>query len=161
MTIAWLNISGNEKKKGNIMIMNIARRPTKMKKKYAMLSILLFLFFSASSLPAADGINPATMEKYRQVKTTLEQMFKGKAGIYARDILDGVQRTLARAQEGLDTKTEKATSQALDMALLQIEQAKVRAEEREAAEKTAVTRAKVDKLEQKLANILAGKGEEK
>jgi hypothetical protein len=132
-----------------------------MRKKYAVISIFLFLFFSASLLPAAEGINPATMEKYRQVKATLEQMFKGKAGIYAREILDGVQRTLAKAQEGIDTKIEKATSQALDMALLQIEQAKVRVEEREAAEKTAVTRVKVDKLEQRLANILAGKGEEK
>jgi transcription termination factor NusB len=132
-----------------------------MQIKRAAALILFILLFSASTLPAAEGISPFTMEKYRQVKASLEQMTKAKAGIYARDILDGVQRNLARAQEGIDAKSEKTASQALNMALLQIEQAKAKAEEKEAAEKTAVMRAKVDKLEQRLANILAGKGEEK
>ena len=132
-----------------------------MKIKRTAFYILLFLSFSASSLWAADGIRPATMEKYRQVKATLEQMGKAKVGIYARDILDGAQRNLARAQEGIDAKSEKMAGRALDMALLQIEQAKSRGEEKEAAEKTAVMRAKVDKLEQRLSNILAGKGEGK
>jgi len=133
-----------------------------MKKKCAVIGCLFILLFaSASSLFAAEEISPATREKYRQMKATLEQMQKAKAGVYAREVLDGAQRTLARAQEGMDAKKERSSRQALDMVSLQLEQAKATAEEREAAEKTAVTRSKFDKLEQKLANILAGKGEEK
>ena len=126
-----------------------------------MVCLVLILFFSVSHLQAADGINSTTREKYRQLKVSLEQMFKAKEGIYARDVLEGAQRTLARAQESIDSKKEKATNQALEMVTLQIEQATARTEEKEAAEKTAVTRARVDKLEQKLANLLSGKGEEK
>ena len=44
---------------------------------------------------------------------------------------------------------------------LQKDLAKAKTAEREAAEKTAVTRAKLDKLEQQLADILSGKGGEK
>jgi len=123
--------------------------------------IVLILLFFASPLLAAGDVNPATKEKFRQVKVTLEQLFKAKEGIYAKDILDGAQRSLSKAQTGLETKKEKAVNQALEMTMLQIEQARTTAEEREAAEKTAVTRAKVDKLEQRLANLLAGKGDEK
>jgi hypothetical protein len=123
--------------------------------------LVFVVVFSATQLPAADNINPATMEKYRQVKAALEQMFKAKEGIYARDVLEGAQRNLAKAQEGIETRKEKTASQTLDMVSLQIEQAKAKAEEKEAAEKTAVTRAKVDKLEQRLANILTGKGDDK
>ncbi len=129
--------------------------------KYKCLCMVLILMLSVSPLFAAEEIDPPTMEKYRQVKTALDQMIKGKAGIYARDVVESAQRTLAKAQEGIDAKKEKATRAAVEMANLQLELAKARAEDREAAEKTAVTRAKVDKLEQRLGNILAGKGGEK
>ena len=132
-----------------------------MTRKNTLIWVTFVLFFSSSQVLLAADIDPSTMEKYRQVKATLEQMSKAKAGIYARDVLDHAQRTIARAQEDMDSKKENAVRQALDMAALQIEQANAKVEEREAAEKTAVTRAKVDKLEQRLANILAGKGEEK
>jgi len=130
-------------------------------KKHKLIWLTFVLFLSSSQLLAAADIDPSTMEKYRQIKATLEQMSKAKAGIHARDVLESAQRTLARAQEEMDAKQEKATRQTLAMVALQIEQAKAKAEEREAAGNTAVTRAKVDKLEQRLANILAGKGDEK
>jgi hypothetical protein len=132
-----------------------------MSTAHKMICLVMMLFFSVSHLQAADGVNSGTREKYRQLKVSLEQMFKAKEGIYARDVLEGAQRTLARAQESIESKKEKAANQALEMVTLQIEQAKARTEEKDAAEKTAVTRAKVDKLEQKLANLLSGKGEEK
>lgn len=131
-----------------------------MSMKGILIGFGFLLLISVSPLRAAEGISPATMENYRKTKVTLEQLFTAKAGIYAKDILEGARRNLARAQEGIEAKKEKAARQALEMTALQMEQAEAKAQEREAAEKTAVTRAKVDKLEQKLTNILAGKGDE-
>lgn len=125
--------------------------------------IILFFFILSlclSQAAAAADLSVVT-EKYRQVKTSLEQLYKAKEGVYAKDILDEARRTLVKAQESINAKNEKAIWDALKMASLRMDQAKAKTEEREAAEKTAVTRAKADKLEKQLADILAGKGGEK
>lgn len=132
-----------------------------MANKLMGVALILTLFFSTNLSMAAGDIAPATMDKYRQIKSTLSQIAKAKEGIYARDIVESAQRTLARAQEEIDAKREKSTREALNMAELQIAQAKAKVEEREAAERTAVTRSRVDKLEQRLSAILSGKGDEK
>ena len=124
--------------------------------------LALFSFLVAGSFAFADeGIGTATMEKYRQLKTSLEQAYQSKEGIYAKDILDSANRTLTRAAEGIEAKKEKATLDALDTMSLQIALAKIKTEERVAAEKTAVTRNKADKLSQRLDDILSGKGDAK
>lgn len=132
-----------------------------MSMKHTLIGLGFLLLILVSPLRAAENISPATMENYRQAKVNLEQMFKAKVGIYAKDILEGARRNLAKAQEGIAAKNEKTARQALELTVLQMEQAQTKAQEREAAEKTAVTRAKVDKLEQKLNGILTGKGDEK
>ncbi|MDQ5986193.1 MAG: hypothetical protein CSYNP_01912 [Syntrophus sp. SKADARSKE-3] len=132
-----------------------------MSNKLIGVAFILTIFFSTNFAMAAGDIAPATMEKYRQIKSTLSQIAKAKEGIYAREIVESAQRTLARAQEEIDAKRDKSTREALNMAELQIEQAKAKVEEREAAERTAVTRSRVDKLEQRLSAILSGKGDEK
>jgi hypothetical protein len=120
--------------------------------------VLLFFILSLFAFQAAAADLSVVTEKYRQAKSSLEQLYKAKEGVYARDILDEARRTLVKAQEGIDAKNEKAICDAVKMASLRMEQAKAKTEEREAAEKTAVTRAKADKLEKRLADILAGKG---
>jgi hypothetical protein len=123
--------------------------------------IFVVIFISFSSTVSAQDIKPATMEKYRQVKANLGQVYQTKVGTFAKDILEKANRTLTKASESIDAKNEYLTLQALDMTNLQIELAKVKTEELEAAQTTAVTRTKVDKLSQRLADILSGKGETK
>ncbi len=105
--------------------------------------------------------NVASMEQYRQVKGSLDQAFQTKAGVYSKDVLEEAGRTLAKALESIEAKNQKAARESLDKALLQIELARAKMQEREAAEKTAVTRARADKLSQRVAEILAGKGDDK
>jgi hypothetical protein len=130
-----------------------------MKKK--LIFILIVVLLPISSSLAAEEIKPATMEKYRQIKDNLGQMYQSKVGTYAKDILERANRTLAKASEEIDAKDEKATLEALDMTTLQIDLARAKTEELEAAQKTAVTRTKVDKLSQRLNDILSGKGDTK
>jgi hypothetical protein len=99
------------------------------------------------------------MDKYRQVKASLEQAYQTKANVYARDVLEEAGRTLTNALEAIEAKKTASAAEALDKAALQIELAAAKTQEREAAEKTAVTRAKADKLSQRLADILSGKGD--
>lgn len=129
--------------------------------KNILIIILTVAILPLSSALAAQEIKPATMEKYRQLKTDLEQLQQSKVGIYAKDILDRANRTLTKASEEIDAKNEKTTLEVLDMAILQLDLAKVKTEELEAAQKTAVTRSKADKLNQQLNDILAGKGDSK
>ncbi|HPK52967.1 MAG TPA: hypothetical protein PK114_00815 [Smithellaceae bacterium] len=129
--------------------------------KNILIIILTVAILPLSSALAAQEIKPATMEKYRQLKADLEQLQQSKVGIYAKDILDRANRTLTKASEEIDAKNEKTTLEVLDMAILQLDLAKVKTEELEAAQKTAVTRSKADKLNQQLNDILAGKGDSK
>ena len=129
--------------------------------KNKLILILIVVLLPVSFSLAAGEIKPATMEKYRQIKVNLGQMYQSKVGTYAKDILEKANRTLAKASEEIDAKNEKTTIEALDMTNLQIDLAKVKTEELETAQKTAVTRTKVDKLSQRLDDILSGKGDTK
>jgi len=128
--------------------------------KAKLILILIAVLFSVSS-SAAQEIKPETMEKYRQIKADLSQLHQSKVGTYARDILEKANRTLTKAAEEIDAKNEKTTVETLEMTILQIDLAKIKTEELEAAQKTAVTRAKADKLSQRLNDILSGKGDAK
>lgn len=130
-----------------------------MKNKSILILFALLFFFS--SFAAAQEIKPETMEKYRQIKANLAQLQQSKVGTFAKDILDKANRTLTKSAEEIDAKNDKLAGDALEMTNLQIDLAKVKTEELEAAQKTAVTRSKVDKLSQRLDDILSGKGEVK
>lgn len=135
-----------------------------MKRMLAAVSLIVLVFSTAAAAadanPAATAVQ-APMDKYRQIKASLEQAYQTKANVYARDVLEETRRTLTKALEGIEAKKTAEAAEALDKAALQIELAASKTLEREAAEKTAVTRAKADKLSQRLANILAGKGDDK
>ncbi len=128
--------------------------------RYKLMLILLIFLFPLSQVMAAGDAGTAVKEKYRQVKGNLEQMFKAKEGVYAKDILEEARRTLVRAQEGIDSKNETAALQALEITSLRLQLAQTVTEERQSTEKTAVTRARADKLEKQLADLLSGKGGE-
>ena len=129
-----------------------------MKSKLILIVLILFTLINSA---AAEDMRTSIMDKYRQVKSSLEQAYQSKANIYAKDILEEASRSLSNAMERIDTKDKKTAVEILDKAVLQIELAKVKTEEREAAEKTAVTRARADRLSQRLDDILSGKGDAK
>ncbi len=132
-----------------------------MKRILVIIALVLFVFSTAAIAADVKPSAPASMDRYRQVKASLEQAYQTKANVYARDVLEEAGRTLTKALESIEAKKTKAATEALEKASLQIELAGARSREREAAEKTAVTRAKADKLSQRLADILSGKGDAK
>ncbi len=129
--------------------------------KSKIVTLLFFLLFSPLIIVAAEGVTPATMEKYRQTKDEVEKLPQTKANRYAKDMIETAKKSVVRAQEGLKAGDEKMTKEAVEMAQVQIALTEVLSEERESAEKTAATKAELEKLEQRLASILAGKGDGK
>lgn len=129
--------------------------------KSKIVTLLFFLLFSPLTIVAAEGVTPATMEKYRQTKDEVEKLPQTKANRYAKDMIEAAKKSVVRAQEGLKAGDEKMTKEAVEMAQVQIALTEVLSEERESAEKTAATKAELEKLEQRLASILAGKGDGK
>ncbi len=129
--------------------------------KSKIVTLLFFLLFSPLIIVAAEGVTPATMEKYRQIKDEVEKLPQTKANRYAKDMIETAKKSVVRAQEGLKAGDEKMTKEAVEMAQVQIALTEVLSEERESAEKTAATKAELEKLEQRLASILAGKGDGK
>ena len=127
-----------------------------MKKYFVIIS--LFWAFTVGITPlAAQSVSQSTLDKLIQTKAALVTITQTKANVYSKDILDEARISITKAQEGIDAKKEKAALEALEMAQTHMYYAKVKAEEREAAEKTAVTRAKVEKLQKNLDDILSGK----
>jgi DNA repair ATPase RecN len=129
--------------------------------KSKIVTLLFFLLFSPLIIVAAGGVTPATMEKYRQTKDEVEKLPQTKANRYAKDMIEAAKKSVVRAQEGLKAGDEKMTKEAVEMAQAQIALTEVLSEERESAEKTTATKAELEKLEQRLASILAGKGDGK
>jgi hypothetical protein len=131
-----------------------------MKFKAAVFVMFLILsYLSAAS--AGSSVSQATVEQYRQVKEKISALSQTKTGKYAKDKIEAAKKSVLKAQQELEAKNEKGTKEAIEMALAQITAAEAVAEEREAAERTAVTRAELVGLEQKLADMFVGKGDAK
>jgi hypothetical protein len=126
-------------------------------KKYFVIIFLLLTFTVGIAPLAAQSISQSTVDKFLQTKAALVTLTQTKANVYSRDILDEARISITKAQERIDTKKEKAALESLEMAQTLMNFAKVKSEEREAAEKTAVTRAKVEKLQKNLDDLLSGK----
>ncbi|HEY4744113.1 MAG TPA: hypothetical protein VIH45_05595, partial [Desulfuromonadaceae bacterium] len=107
----------------------------------------------------AGGVQPATMEKYQKARERVEALPGTAAATHAPEVVKDAGKSIAAAQEGLKAGNDRATRESAEMALLQVTLAGVRADERMAAEKTAAVKAGLDTLEQRLAAILAGKGD--
>lgn len=126
--------------------------------KKCVIIISLFLAVAAGITPVfAQGVSQSTVDQLLKTKAAVATLTQTKANIYSKDILDEARSNITKAQERIDTKKEKAALESLEMAQTLMNYARVKAEEREAAEKTAVTRAKAEKLQKNLDDILSGK----
>jgi hypothetical protein len=122
---------------------------------------LVVMLMIASPAAAGEGVTKATIDEYRQTKETVEKMTDTKAGKYAREIIESTKTNVFKAQQAIEAGDEKTARQAIEMANLQITLANATADEREATDKTAVSRTELKQLEQRLESILAGKGDPK
>jgi hypothetical protein len=124
------------------------------------LCLIVFSVFTASAM-AGEGVTKATIDEYRQTKESVEKLTDTKAGKYARDVIESTKTSVFKAQQAIEAGNEKAAKQAIEMANLQMTLAMATADEREATDKTAVSRTELKQLEQRLEGILAGKGDAK
>jgi len=126
--------------------------------KKCFIIIALFSAIAAGVPPVfAQNVSQSTIDQALKTKAALAALTKTKANVYSRDILDEARTNITKAQESIDAKKEKAALESLEMAQALMNYARVKSEEREAAEKTAVTRVKVEKLQKNLEDILSGK----
>jgi len=126
--------------------------------KKSIIIISLFLAVAAGISPVfAQNVSQSTLDQLLQTKAAYAALNQTKASIYSKDVLDEVRTSITMAQERIDTKKEKSALESIETAQLLMQYAKVKSEEREAAEKTAVTRAKVEKLQKNLDDLLSGK----
>ena len=129
-----------------------------MKNVAVVMAAVVMLSFPAHA-DDTGGVQPATMEKYQKVKQQVEALAGTPAASLAPEVATEAARSVATAQEGLKTGNDRVTHEAVETALLQVTLARVLADERQSAGKTSVVRAELEKLEQRLAAILAGKGD--
>jgi len=126
--------------------------------KKCIIIISLFLAAATGITPVfAQNVSQSTVDQLLKTKAALATLAQTKANVYSKDILDEARPNITKAQERIDTKKEKAALESLEMAQTLMNYARVKSEEREAAEKTAVTRAKAEKLQKNLEDILSGK----
>lgn len=133
-----------------------------MRKPASVLLVPLFLLMCSQSVVAAEeagGVQPATMEKYQKARERVEALPGTPAAKYAPEAIEAANKSIAAAQEGLKAGSDKATRESVEMATLQVILAGALAEERAAAEKSAAAKTGLERLEQRLAAILAGKGD--
>ena len=122
---------------------------------------LIVMLMLACPAGAGEGVTKATIDEYRQTKEAVEKLSDTKAGKYARDVIENIKTNVFKAQQAVEAGNEKAAKQAIEMANLQITLAQATADEREATDKTAVSRTELKQLEQRLESILGGRGDAK
>lgn len=131
-----------------------------MRKKLSIVFITLFLGFSATAFAVdeATGVLPATMEKYKIVKEKVEALSGTVAAKRAPEVVEDAVKSIAAAQEGLKSGNDRVTRESLEKALLQINLANALTAERSSEDITVAAKAELEKQEQRLVSILAGKG---
>ena len=131
-----------------------------MRKKMSMLLVTAFVCLSAGAVSAAEeatGVLPATMEKYKMARIKVEALAGTVVAQRAPEIVEEAGKSITAAQEGMKSGSDKLTYESVEKALLLINYAQVIAVERGAEEKTAAAKAELEKLEQRLVDVLAGK----
>ncbi|MCX5828013.1 MAG: hypothetical protein NTV58_08440 [Deltaproteobacteria bacterium] len=123
-------------------------------------SIFCMLIFTTSAI-AGEGVSKATIDDYRQAKEAVEKLAVSKTGKYAKDIIENTNISVLKAQKAIASGDETLAKQIIEIVKLQMTLADAVAAEREATDRTVVARTELKKLEQRLDNILDGKGDVK
>lgn len=106
---------------------------------------------------AAAQPTTATAERLKNARQLIASAQKGKPGNYAKDVVERSKDTLIRGQLAAEAGNNLLAGQSIDSAELLVKLAYAKAEEREAAEKTATLRAELKSLENRIDGFLRGK----
>jgi hypothetical protein len=133
-----------------------------MRKIWKVFFVMLFHFVFVGIVSAADesgAVQPATTEKYQKVRNQVEALVNLPAGKRAPEVVEQAGKSIATAQDGLKSGSDKITREYTEMAALQVILATALAEERDAAAATENAHKLLVSHENRLTTILSGKGD--
>jgi len=121
-----------------------------------MLSLVAALSWAANE---TSGVKAETTALYQKYRDQVAQLASTPAAKYAPEIIEQAKAQIDSAQNGLKQGNDRATREAAELAGIQVKLALATTDERIAIEKTKSNQNELAQLEQRLAAILAGKGE--
>ena len=121
-----------------------------------MLSLVATLSWAANE---TSGVKAETTALYQKYRDQVAQLASTPAAKYAPEIIEQAKVQIDSAQNGLKQGNDRATREAAELAGIQVKLALATTDERIAIEKTKSNQNELMQLEQRLAAILAGKGE--
>lgn len=126
---------------------------------YATVTLLALTAGFAFAADEAGGVKPETTALYQKARDQVGKLGGTPAAKYAPEVIEQAAANLETAQQGLKQGDDRATRQASELASIQAKLALALTDERIALEKSAAAQKELTQLEQRLASILAGKGE--
>jgi len=126
---------------------------------YATVALLTLTAGFAFAADEAGGVKPETTALYQKARDQVAKLSGTPAAKYAPEVLEQAAANLETAQNGLKQGDDRATRQASELATTQVKLALALTDERIALEKSTASQKELTQLEQRLASILAGKGE--
>ncbi|WP_277057964.1 DUF4398 domain-containing protein [Trichlorobacter lovleyi] len=126
---------------------------------YAAVALLTLTAGFAFAADEAGGVKPETTALYQKARDQVAKLSGTPAAKYAPEVIEQAAANLETAQNGLKQGDDRATRQASELAATQVKLALALTDERIALEKSTASQKELTQLEQRLASILAGKGE--
>lgn len=124
-----------------------------------LLSVIMLLSGVTLAVAESGGVKPETAALYQKARDQVARLSTTQAAIYAPEMIRQATESVEIAQNGLRDGNDQITRQASELAATKARLALALTDERIATEKTAAAQKELKELEQRLASILAGKGE--
>ncbi len=120
---------------------------------------------AATSQPSADAKTPpksaseqkSPIEEIKEMQRDVSALFQGSTGRYAREFLEKSKTELQNAQVAAESGKTAQARRSLELAGILVQRAKAVTDEQESVEKTAIKRAELKKLEERIEVLLKGK----
>lgn len=127
---------------------------------YAVAAVLLMSTGIWAADEAGSGVKPETIKYYQDIKADVAKLNESAVvKKYSPELIEKANAAIESAQNGLKALSDQETRQSSEIASLLVKLAQTVTAERQATDKTVATRNELTQLEQRLTDILAGKGE--
>ncbi len=120
--------------------------------------IMSLLIFSTVSFAAPDSAKTGSVEEIKGKQRDLAATLQGNVGKYGRDFLEKSRIALQRAQQAAESGQTAAARRITELSDTLINRAKAATAEQETIEKTAIKKAELRKMEERIEELLKGKG---
>ena len=107
--------------------------------------------------PKSEPEQKSLIDQIKGMQRDVSALFQGATGRYAREFLDKSKTELQNAQVAAETGKSTQARRSLELAGILLQRAKSVTEEQESVEKTAIKRAELKKLEERIEVLLKGK----